>query len=296
MSRPEDFSGIVTLLKTTNMWNDERDDTQLAFSSGSRLVAALGKTIIGHVYPGDRDGIPVAEAVVVDPAYRNQGIGSLLLRYFELVSDLGGRTRVEVQIDDDRPDLFNWYKRRGYEPAYRCIGMVKKPTDTPMTISTSDAIIAVAQEAKVGTSVYTPETIVELQESLTQARPTYINRIGIRTEGDSSGIGINLTPWCLSVSNDQELVRWGTVPIKGNNLGHLLLREFRAPIQDSPDLRGKTIDAFGRYIVSHFGEYPKTGVFEVSERRQSAFSAAKEISAQTIADLKHVGNRSRNHH
>lgn len=304
-SCPDDFAGIVSLLRRTGMENTERDGPLLSFGDGARIVAVLGRLVIGHIYTGDRNGIPVVEALVVDPEYRSRTIGSMLLTAYETYSVLNGRDRAELQIDEHRDDLLKFYEDRGYRATYRSIGMEKElDTSQRPYLSTPAAFRQIhRQTTQEYMHLYYPETVLTLQEKIRLARAKRINGLTLDTDTNSGfrlpanyppqRMVIYVTPWCPSIANESELVRWGRVSVldKINN-SNSLLREIRAPITDSPptDPKSEDIDAFGNYIVYHENT-SRIEAFRVNSHERGAVLLRRDDEDPILEDLRYAARK-----
>ncbi len=56
----------------------------------------------------------VVDALVVDPNYRNQGIGSLLLNHLESACCSKGIQKMRVHVDESNSALLNYFHRLGF--------------------------------------------------------------------------------------------------------------------------------------------------------------------------------------
>lgn len=127
---PDDYLGRAKLLEETGLFNPVRDtpsrvqETINKRPNAIKVAKRLGSdAVIGTVFIGD--GIGLVEALAVDPEWRDQGVGSSLLREAEDELKSQGYDNLEVQVDPGQDDLDAWYKKRGFKVAYETRGMIK---------------------------------------------------------------------------------------------------------------------------------------------------------------------------
>jgi ribosomal protein S18 acetylase RimI-like enzyme len=127
---PREFERRTEILDQFGMRNANRDTWEhMAIISTrdpeSTLMADVGGLAIGTVMYEYSKGIGTISALAVDRAYQGQGHGSALLHEVENRLAQRGCPQSEVLVDDHKLGLIDFYKRRGYQLGYQCVGMTK---------------------------------------------------------------------------------------------------------------------------------------------------------------------------
>jgi GNAT superfamily N-acetyltransferase len=285
----DDLVDVVSLLDRHDMWHPERDGPLLSFGHGDRLIATLGQSVIGHVYAGDRNGIPVVGGLVVDEAYRKHGVGESLMSALQYYLAAQGRRTIELQVDEDKPELLAWYERLGFTPTYACVGLVKELSPPagrdPATLAFKE------MHLKTGARyIYThsSEAVSELMSAMEHAGDSSVSLGSTKIRQELQGESVLFaTPWCMSVAHKEEMVRWAKVPLI--NAKFELMREIRSPLAARPatDPLGKAVEPYGNYLFSCAPEWRVIG-FMVAPDKTAATLLDGTAMATVLKDLQYA--------
>ena len=89
-------------------------EAMLADAGTTILVAAEAQALIGCVLVADRGAHAYLGMLTVDPKCQGAGLGDRLTRAAEDHARALGRTRIEMRVIRQRPELIAYYTRRGY--------------------------------------------------------------------------------------------------------------------------------------------------------------------------------------
>ncbi len=112
-----DFNDIKDILTTEfdNFWNENILEEELNSPSSKYLVAKQGTQIVG--FAGLKVVIDEADImnIVIKKSYRNQGIGSLLLKNLINLCNKLNLNLITLEVDEKNYNAIHLYKKFGFE-------------------------------------------------------------------------------------------------------------------------------------------------------------------------------------